>query len=129
MLTPEATKWQYVHGVADETVIAPESYTLDAALLARPGLDEIQLDLFLDYANNVALYPKFHEYFAARQPPFLAVWGEHDPFFLPAGAEAFRRDNPNAEVHFFNTGHFALETHALEIATAIRNFFDTSVPN
>lgn len=129
LLTPEATKWQYVHGVADETVIAPESYTLDAALLARPGLDEIQLDLFLDYANNVALYPKFHEYFAARQPPFLAVWGQHDPFFLPAGAEAFRRDNPNAEVHFFNTGHFALETHALEIATAIRNFFDTSVPN
>lgn len=121
-LTPEATKWQYVHGVSDETLVAPESYTLDSALLARPGNEEIQLDLFLDYASNVALYPKFHEYFAAKQPPFLAVWGKNDPFFLPPGAEAFRRDNPSAEVHFYDTGHFALETHVEEIAAAIRSF-------
>jgi pimeloyl-ACP methyl ester carboxylesterase len=122
MLTPETTKWQYTHGVADETLVAPESYTLDLALMARPGNDEIQLDLFLDYANNIALYPKFHEYFAASQPPFLAVWGKNDPFFLPPGAEGFRRDLPKAEVRFFDTGHFALETHASEIAAAIREF-------
>jgi pimeloyl-ACP methyl ester carboxylesterase len=122
MITPETTKWQYVHGVPDETLVAPESYTLDLALLARPGNDEIQLDLFLDYANNIALYPKFHEYFAAKKPPFLAVWGKNDPFFLPAGAEAYRRDLPNAEIRFFDTGHFALETHAVEIASAIREF-------
>ena len=121
-LTPQTTKWQYIHGVADESLVAPESYTLDAALLARPGNDEIQLDLFLDYASNVALYPKFHEYFRAKQPPLLAVWGKNDPFFLPAGAEAFKRDNSNAEVRFFDTGHFALETHASEIAAAIRDF-------
>jgi pimeloyl-ACP methyl ester carboxylesterase len=118
----ETTRWQYVHGVADEALVAPESYTLDAALLARPGIDEIQLDLFLDYASNVALYPKFQEYFRIRQPPLLAVWGKNDPFFLPAGAEAFRRDNANAEVHFYDTGHFALETHAQEISAAIRAF-------
>ncbi len=122
LLTPETTKWQYVHGVSDETLVAPESYTLDSALLARPGNDEIQLDLFLDYANNVALYPRFHEYFAARQPPFLAVWGKNDPFFLPPGAEAFRRDLPSAEVHFLDTGHFALETHVEKIAATIRSF-------
>jgi pimeloyl-ACP methyl ester carboxylesterase len=122
-LTPEATKFQYLHGVADETLVAPESYMLDSALLARPGNDEIQLDLFLDYASNVALYPKFHEYFARERPPFLAVWGRNDPFFLPAGAEAFPRDNPNAEIHFYDTGHFALETHAREIAGAISGFF------
>jgi len=124
LLTPEATKWQYVHGVDDETRVAPESYTLDAALLARPGNDEIQLDLFRDYATNVALYPEFHKYFAAHRPPFLAVWGRHDPFFLPAGAEAYRRDNPNAEVRLLDTGHFALETHADEIASAVRDFLD-----
>jgi len=124
LLTPEATKWQYVHGVPDETLVAPESYGLDSALLARPGNDEIQLDSFLDYANNVALYPKFHDYFANCQPPFLAVWGKHDPFFLPPGAEAFRRDNPNAEVHFLDTGHFALETHVNEIAAIMRSFLD-----
>jgi pimeloyl-ACP methyl ester carboxylesterase len=122
MLTPETTKWQYVHGVPDETLIAPESYVLDLALLARPGNDEIQLDLFLDYANNIALYPKFHEYFAANKPPFLAVWGKNDPFFIPPGAEAYRRDLPNAEIRFFDTGHFALETHVVEIAGAIREF-------
>jgi pimeloyl-ACP methyl ester carboxylesterase len=121
-LTPEATKWQYVHGVQEESLVAPESYTLDSALLARPGNDEIQLDLFLDYASNVALYPKFHDYFRTHQPPLLAVWGKNDPFFLPSGAEAFKRDNRNAEVLFFDTGHFALETHASEIAAAIRDF-------
>ena len=121
-LTPETTRWQYLHGVSDETLVAPESYALDSALLARPGNDEIQLDLFLDYASNVALYPTFHEYFRAKQPPLLAVWGKNDPFFLPPGAEAFRRDNPNAEVHFFDTGHFALETHTQEIAAAIQAF-------
>jgi pimeloyl-ACP methyl ester carboxylesterase len=121
-LKPEATKWQYVHGVQDESQVAPESYELDSALLARPGNDEIQLDLFLDYASNVALYPKFQEYFRTKQTPVLAVWGKNDPFFLPPGAEAFKRDNPNAEVHFYETGHFALETHHREIAGAIRDF-------
>jgi pimeloyl-ACP methyl ester carboxylesterase len=125
-LKPEATKFQYVHGVSDETLVAPESYTLDAALLARPGNDEIQLDLLLDYASNVALYPKFQEYFRTKHPPLLAVWGKNDPFFLPAGAEAFKRDIPNAEVRFYDTGHFALETHAREIAAAIREFFGRS---
>jgi pimeloyl-ACP methyl ester carboxylesterase len=123
-LTPAATRWQYLHGVEDETRVAPESYTLDSALLARPGNDEIQLDLFLDYASNVALYPKFQEYFRTRRPPLLAVWGTKDPFFLPPGAEAFRRDNPDAEVRFFDTGHFALETHAEEIGEAIGEFLE-----
>jgi pimeloyl-ACP methyl ester carboxylesterase len=121
-LKPEATKWQYVHGVSDETLVAPEAYALDSALLARPGNDEIQLDLFLDYASNVALYPKFQEYFRTKQPPTLAVWGKNDPLFLPAGADAFKRDNPTAEVRFYDTGHFALETHAPEISNAIRDF-------
>ena len=121
-LTPEATKWQYIHGVQDESLVAPESYTLDSALLARPGNDEIQLDLFLDYASNVALYPTFQEYFRTHQPPLLAVWGKNDPFFLPSGAEAFKRDIPGAVVRFFDTGHFALETLAAEIAAAIRGF-------
>src|SRR6478672_4113488 len=123
-LTPEATKSQYLFGVKDETLVAPETYQLDSALLARAGNDEIQLDLFLDYASNVALYPKFQEYFRRMRPPTLAVWGNHDPFFLPPGAEAFKRDNPGAEVHFFETGHFALETHAQETANAIRDFLE-----
>src|SRR5499427_3075402 len=126
-LTPQATKSQYLYGVEDETSVAPESYTLDSALLARPGNDEIQLDLFLDYASNVALYPKFQEYFRAKKPPLLAVWGKNDPFFLPAGAEAFRHDNPNAEVHFYETGHFALETHGEQIANAIRDFLERNL--
>ena len=121
-LKPEATKWQYQHGVADSALLAPETYELDSALLARPGNDEIQLDLFLDYASNVALYPKFQEYFRTKRPPLLAVWGKNDPFFLPPGAEAFKRDNSSAEVHFYDTGHFALETHYQEIARAIRDF-------
>lgn len=121
-LTPESVKWQYVQGVRDESQVAPESYTLDSALLARPGNDEIQLDLFLDYASNVALYPKFQEYFRSHRPALLAVWGKDDPFFLPQGAEAFKRDNANAEVQFCDTGHFALETHYGEIAESMRDF-------
>ncbi len=126
-LKPEATKWQYTHGVADPALVAPESYTLDSALLARPGNDEIQLDLFLDYASNVALYPKFQEHLRAHRPPLLAVWGKNDPFFVPPGAKAFTRDNPNAEVHFYDTGHFALETHVEEIALTIRDFLKRRV--
>ena len=126
-LQPETTRWQYTHGVTDETLVAPEAYGLDSALLARPGNDDIQLDLFLDYASNVALYPKFQEYFRARRPPTLAVWGKNDPFFLPPGAEAFKRDNPDTEVRFFDTGHFALETHAQEIGTAIRDFLGRTI--
>ena len=122
LLTPEEVKWQYVHGVSSENLVAPESYTLDSALLERPGVDEIQLDLLLDYATNVALYPTFHEYFAAKQPPLLAAWGKNDAIFPPPGAEAFRRHLPKADVHFYDTGHFALETHASEIAGAIREF-------
>jgi pimeloyl-ACP methyl ester carboxylesterase len=121
-LKPETTKYQYLHGVQDATLVAPESYELDSALLARPGNDEIQLDLFLDYASNVALYPKFQEFFRSVQTPLLAVWGKNDPFFLPPGAEAFKRDNPGAEVRFYDTGHFALETNHREIADAIRDF-------
>jgi len=121
-LTPEATKWQYTHGVPDESLVAPESYALDSALLARPGNDEIQLDLFLDYASNVALYPKFQEYFRTKRPPLLAVWGKNDPFFLPPGAEAYKRDIPDAEVHVLDTGHFALETHFQAIADRIQDF-------
>jgi pimeloyl-ACP methyl ester carboxylesterase len=127
-LKPETTRWQYVHGVADETLVAPESYALDSALLARPGNDEIQLDLFLDYANNVALYPKFQEYFRTTLPSMLAVWGKSDPFFLPAGAEAFKRDDRKAKVIFYDTGHFALETHVNAIAAAIREFLGRVLP-
>jgi pimeloyl-ACP methyl ester carboxylesterase len=122
LLTREATRWQYVHGVADELRVAPETYTLDFALLTRPGNDDIQLDLFLDYASNVSLYPLFQQYFRSARPSLLALWGSHDPFFLPAGAEAFRRDLPAAEVHFYDTGHFALETHVEEIAEEISRF-------
>jgi pimeloyl-ACP methyl ester carboxylesterase len=118
-LTLEATKWQYTHGVANPELVAPEAYTLDAALLERPGNAEIQLDLFLNYSSNVALYPKFQEYFRAAQPPLLAIWGKNDPFFIPPGAAAFRRDNPNAVVTMLDTGHFALETHVEEIASGI----------
>ena len=127
-LKPEATKSQYFYGVQDVTLVAPESYELDSTLLARPGNDEIQLDLFLDYASNVALYPKFQDYFRTNRPPLLAVWGKSDPFFLPQGAEAFKRDNPSAEVRFYDAGHFALETHAREIANAIRDFLGRKLP-
>ena len=121
-LKPEATWWQYSHGVSDTSKISPDGYSLDNFYLARPGADEVQLDLFGDYKSNVALYPTFQKYFRAHKPPFLAVWGKNDPFFLPPGAEAFKRDNPNATVRFLDTGHFALETHATEIAAEIRTF-------
>jgi pimeloyl-ACP methyl ester carboxylesterase len=121
-LTAGATKWQYTHGVSDPDSVAPESYTLDAALLERPGNKDIQLDLFLDYASNVKLYPKFQEYFRRSKVPLLAIWGKNDPFFIPAGAEAFRKDLPNAKVQFLDTGHFALETHVVEIAAAMKEF-------
>ncbi len=116
------TQFQYNHGEADRTLIAPESYTLDQHLLDRGGNDEIQLDLLGDYKSNVALYPRFQEYFRAHQPPTLAVWGKNDPFFLPQGAQAFLRDLPTAEVQFIDAGHFVLETHLEEVAGIIRAF-------
>lgn len=122
ILTLEGTRWQYTHGVTNPESVAPESYTLDATLLGRPGNKDIQLDLFLDYASNLKLYPSFHEYFRKSRPPLLAIWGRNDPFFIPAGAEAFRKDLPDATVELLDTGHFALETHAMEIATAMKAF-------
>jgi pimeloyl-ACP methyl ester carboxylesterase len=122
LLQPETTVWQYTHGVADPSLVSPDGYTLDNHYLARPGADEIQLDLFLDYASNINLYPQFQDYFRTQQPALLAIWGRNDPFFLPAGAEAFKRDILTADVRLLDTGHFALETHASEIATAIREF-------
>jgi pimeloyl-ACP methyl ester carboxylesterase len=124
VLNLEGTKFQYLHGVARPEDVAPESYTLDQALLVRPGQIDIQLDLFLNYASNVKLYPKFQEYFRTAKPPLLAIWGKHDPFFIPPGAEAYRRDNPNATVQFVDTGHFALETHVEEIAAAMLDFLE-----
>jgi len=126
ILNLEGTRWQYTHGVADPESIAPESYTLDTALLERPGNKEIQLDLFLDYASNVKLYPKFQEYFRKSQPPLFAIWGKNDPFFIPPGAEAYRKDLPHAQVQFLDTGHFAIETHVVEIAIAMKEFFEAN---
>jgi pimeloyl-ACP methyl ester carboxylesterase len=126
MLTPETTHWQYTHGVSDVAMVSPDGQSLDNFYLARPGAADIQLDLFGDYKNNIALYPAFQSYFRTHKPPFLAVWGKNDPFFLPPGAEAFKRDIPDADVRFFDTGHFALETHAGEIAAAIREFLSRS---
>ena len=122
MLQPATTVWQYTHGVPDPSLVSPDGYTLDNHYLARAGADEIQLDLLLDYASNVEMYPAFQEYFRARQPALLAIWGRNDPFFLPAGAEAFKRDIPGAKVRLLDTGHFAVETHADEIASAMRAF-------
>ena len=119
MLTAEGTQWQYFTGVSDRSLVAPESYMLDQLLLDRKDNVELQLDLFGDYASNIALYPAFHQYFKEHQPPFLAVWGDKDPFFLPPGAEAFKKDLPKAVVQFYDTGHFALETHVNEIGTEI----------
>jgi pimeloyl-ACP methyl ester carboxylesterase len=126
-LAPDTTVWQYTHGVPDsfKTRVSPDGYSLDNFYLARPEATDIQLDLFGDYKSNVALYPKFQSYFRSHKPPFLAVWGKNDPFFLPAGAEAFPRDNPNAVVRFYDTGHFALETHAEEIADEIAGFLSS----
>ena len=122
LLTKETTKWQYTHGVPDVAAISPDGYALDDYYMNRSGAHEIQLDLFGDYRSNVALYPAFQAYFREHQPKFLAVWGENDPFFLPPGAQAFKRDMPAADVRFFDTGHFALETHAEQIAAAITEF-------
>jgi pimeloyl-ACP methyl ester carboxylesterase len=121
-LSPETTVWQYTHGVADTSRVSPDGYSLDNFYLARPGADDVQLDLFGEYKSNVAMYPEFQAYFRKHKPPLLAAWGKNDPFFLPPGAEAFKRDIPGAEVRFFDTGHFALETHCDEIANAIRDF-------
>ncbi len=119
------TRWQYKEGVDDISRIAPETYTLDQHFLDRPGNVEIQLDLLADYRNNVAMYPQFHAYFSAYRPKLLAVWGNKDPYFLPPGAESFKRDIPDATVKFYNTGHFALETHVDEIAEDILAFLGT----
>lgn len=122
IFTAEGTKFQYFTGVSDTSLIAPESYTLDQHFLDRPESTEIQLDLLKDYKSNVDLYPKFQEYFRTRKPKLLAVWGNKDPFFLPQGAEAYKRDIPDATVKFYNTGHFALETHVKEIGNDILKF-------
>lgn len=127
LLTPETTRWQYTHGVPDLAAVSPDGYTLDNFYLARAGAEDIQLDIFGDYKSNVALYPAFQAYFRTHKPPVLAVWGKNDPFFLPAGAEAFKRDIPDADIRFFDTGHFALETHAGEIASAIRAFLASHI--
>jgi len=126
-LNSEGIRHEYSVGIPDPALIKPEGYTLDAALLARPGNIDIQLDIFLDYANNVKLYPKFQEYFRKSKPPLLAVWGKFDPYFIPPGAEAFRRDNPNTTVQFLDTGHFALETHLEEVTSAMRTFLQKSL--
>jgi pimeloyl-ACP methyl ester carboxylesterase len=126
-LSLEGICWQYTHGVPDPGAIAPEGYTLDAALIERPGNADIQLDLFLDYDNNVKLYPTFQEYFRTSKPPLLAIWGRNDPFFIPSGAEAFKHDNPNATVQILETGHFALESHVEEIAARMREFLERVV--
>lgn len=123
VLNMEGIRWQYLHGVADVEQVAPETWHLDTLLIERPGNREIQLDLFLDYANNLTRYPDFQAFFRDRQPPALIIWGKHDPFFIPAGAEAYRRDNPNAVVELLDTGHFALETHVAHIAMRIRETF------
>jgi len=128
VLNLEGMRREYSTGIPNPEAIAPEGYTLDAALLARPGNVDIQLDLFLDYANNVKLYPKFQEYFRTSKPPLLAIWGKFDPYFIPAGAEAFKRDIPNAIVQFLDTGHFALETHVDEVAEAMRKFLGDGLP-
>jgi pimeloyl-ACP methyl ester carboxylesterase len=127
-LAPETTLFQYTQGVSDPSRVSPDGRNLDDFYLARPGADEVQLDLLLDYASNVAAYDDLQAYFRAHQPPLLAAWGRNDPFFLPAGAEAFRRDLPTAEIRFFETGHFALETHAEEIGWTIIDFLSRVLP-
>jgi len=120
VLNLEGIRWQYLHGVKEPERVAPETWTLDTLLLERPGNKDIQLDLFLDYANNLTRYPDFQAFFREKQLPTLVVWGKHDPFFIPPGAEAWKRDNPNAVVELLDTGHFALETHVGHIAERIR---------
>jgi len=126
VLNAAGIRREYSVGIPNADRIAPEGYTLDAALMARHGNVDIQLDLFLDYANNVKLYPAFHDYFRKAKPPLLAIWGKYDPYFIPAGAEAFRRDNPNATVEFLDTGHFALETHLDDIVRSMKKFLATA---
>ncbi|MGE1151776.1 alpha/beta fold hydrolase [Pseudomonas kitaguniensis] len=125
--TPASIKWQYLEGVADQSSVSPDGYTLEGLQISRPGNADIQLDLVLDYASNVAMYPAFQAYFRKYQPPLLAVWGKNDPFFLPAGAEAWKRDLPKADIRFYDTGHFALETHGKEIIPVIREFLDKNI--
>ena len=124
--TPDMIKWQYTEGVRDTSLIAPEAYQLASAAIARIG-DEPQMDLLLDYGSNVRQYPQLHAFFRAYQPPTLAIWGKNDPFFIPAGAEAYKRDNPKAEVRFLDTGHFAIETHGGEIAASMLAFLDRNI--
>ncbi|MEU6665904.1 alpha/beta hydrolase [Streptomyces sp. NPDC046727] len=121
-LTPEITRWQYVHGVADPTLVSPDNWVHDQALLDRPGNDEIQLRLFRDYPTNVDLYPQVHQYFRDSRVPLLAVWGANDEIFGPEGARAFGRDLPDAEIHLLDSGHFALESHLEPITEHIRDF-------
>jgi pimeloyl-ACP methyl ester carboxylesterase len=128
-LNLDGLRREYSVGITNPDLIKPEGYTLDAALLARQGNVDIQLDLFLNYADNVKLYPKFQEYFRTAKPPMLAIWGKFDPYFIPAGAEAFQRDIPDAVVSLLPTGHFALETHLEEIVTATREFLAEHVAN
>lgn len=125
--TPASIEWQYLEGVPDKTLVAPDAIALESYLVSRPGNAEVQLDLLLDYASNVEKYPAFQAYFRQYQPPLLAVWGKNDPFFLPAGAEAWKRDIPGADVRFYDTGHLALETHGVEIGGVIRGFLDRNV--
>ncbi|MGQ9450696.1 alpha/beta fold hydrolase [Leclercia sp. TB492] len=125
--TLASIKWQYLEGVADRSLVSPDGYSLEGMQVLRPGNAEIQLDLLLDYASNVKMYPLFQHYFRQYQPPLLAVWGKNDPFFMAAGAEAWKRDLPKAEIHFYDTGHFALETHAKEIGADVLNFLDRHV--
>jgi pimeloyl-ACP methyl ester carboxylesterase len=126
LLGADGIRFQYFHGVPNPASIAPESYTLDTALIGRPGNMEIQLDLHLDYRNNIPVYPKFHEYFRQYKPPLMAIWGKNDPFFIPAGAEAYKRDLPSASIRFVDSGHFALETHVDEIAEGMRELFESA---
>lgn len=128
-LAPETTRFQYSAGATNPAGIAPEAYTLDQALLDRPGNDEIQLDLFLDYQSNVALYPAIQAWLRSATPPLLAAWGRNDPFFLPAGAEAFRRDVPDAEIAFIEAGHFPLESNLQEMVALIRPFLARVFPH
>ena len=121
-LAPQTTLFQYTHGVSDPALVSPDGRNLDDFYLARAGNDEIQLDLLGDYKTNVALYGDIQTYLRERRPPVLVIWGKNDPFFIPPGAEAFKRDVPDAEVHFVDSGHFALETHAREIGAAMRDF-------
>ncbi|MEQ9880757.1 alpha/beta hydrolase [Pectobacterium brasiliense] len=125
--TAASVKWQYLEGVSDTSLVSPDGYTLEGLHVSRPGNADIQLDLLLDYASNVQRYPEFQTYFREKQPPLLAVWGRHDPYFLPAGAEAWKRDIPHADIRFYDTGHFALETHANDIIPVIQAFLDDNI--